>query len=128
MLEEGIATSTEPLAALKNPTYLARAANRYRQNKRPDEPSDLSFQLNEDYIPDNFLKSDIKVDERRHIIFATEDMLNLLTKSKTWYIDGTFKVVKHPFTQLLTVHSFVRSGECTKQVLFCTCCNKYLDR
>ena len=43
-------------------------------------------------------------------------MLDLLSKSKTWYVDGTFKVVKEPFTQLFTIHSFVRSGECVKQV------------
>ena len=50
------------------------------------------------------------------MVFATENMLNLLPKSKTWYVDGTFKVVKEPFTQLFTIHSFVRSGECVKQV------------
>ena len=41
---------------------------------------------------------------------------NLLTRSKTWYVDGTFKVVKAPFTQLFTIHAFVQSGECIKQI------------
>jgi hypothetical protein len=76
---------------------------------RPAEPI-------EDHIPDDFLKSDIKIDGRRHLVFATENMLNLLSKSKTWYVDGTFKVVKESFTQLFPMHSFVRSGECVKQV------------
>lgn len=116
MLEEGIATSTEPLPALKNPEYLARAANRHRQKKRPAEPSDLDFEICEDHIPADFLQADVKVDERRHLIFATKNMLNLLTRSKTWYVDGTFKVVKAPFTQLFTIHAFVRSGECIKQI------------
>ena len=49
-------------------------------------------------------------------MFATENMLSLLKRSKTWYVDGTFKVVKAPFTQLFSIHSFVRSGDCTKQV------------
>ena len=116
MLEQGIATSTEPLPALRNPEYLARAANRHRQKMRPAEPTDLEFEVNEDHIPEDFLKSDVKVDGRRHLVFATQNMLDLLSKSKTWYIDGTFKVVKEPFTQLFTIHSFVRSGECVKQV------------
>ena len=76
----------------------------------------ISFELNEEHIPDNFLQADVKVDDRRHIMFATENMLKLLNNSKKWYIDGTFKVVKTPFTQLLSIHSFVRCGECVKQV------------
>ena len=83
---------------------------------RSAEPTDLDFEVNEDHIPDDFLKSDIKVDGRRHLVFATQSMLDLLSRSKTWYVDGTFKVVKKPFTQLFTIHSFVRSGECVKQV------------
>ncbi|XP_064627783.1 uncharacterized protein LOC135487676 [Lineus longissimus] len=43
-------------------------------------------------------------------------MIQLLTESKTWYIDGTFKVVKEPVTQLLSVHAFVRQGDDMKQV------------
>jgi hypothetical protein len=116
MLEEGIATSTEPLSALKNPEYLARAANRHRQKKQPAEPSSLDFEINKDHIPADFLQSDVKVDGWRHLVFATENMLSLLKRSKTWYVDGTFKVVKAPFTQLFTIHAFVRSGECAKQI------------
>ena len=33
-----------------------------------------------------------------------------------WYIDGTFKLCKKPFTQLLTIDAFVHSGDCAKQV------------
>ena len=62
------------------------------------------------------MKADVKVDESRHLVFATKNMVTLLTRAKTWYVDGTFKVAKAPFAQLFTIHSFVRSGECTKQV------------
>ena len=98
MFEEGIANSTEPLPALKNPEYLARAANWHRQKKRPAEPLDLDFEINGDHLPAGFLQSDLKVDGRRHLVFATKNMLSLLKRSKTWYVDGTFKVVKAPFT------------------------------
>ncbi len=113
MLEEGVGTSTERLPALRNPEYLARAANRHRQKK---SGSSLDFDLSEDHIPEDFLKADVKVDGRRHLMFATKNMVSLLKRSKTWYVDGTFKVVKAPFTQLFTIHSFVQSGKCTKQI------------
>ena len=29
-------------------------------------------------------------------------------RAKSWYIDATFKVVKEPFTQLLSIHGFVK--------------------
>ena len=86
------------------------------QKMRPAEPTDLEFEGNENHIPEDFLKSDLKIDGRRHLVFVTQSMLDLLSKSKTWYVDGTFKVVKEPFTQLFTIHSLVRSRECGKQV------------
>ena len=53
---------------------------------------------------------------RRHLVFAVAEQLELLSKAKTWYIDGTFKLVRQPFTQLLTANAFVRSGDAAKQV------------
>ena len=43
-------------------------------------------------------------------------MLDLLSKAKRWYLDGTFYVVRKPFTQLFSIHAFVMSGGNTKQV------------
>ncbi|KAK6168748.1 hypothetical protein SNE40_019932 [Patella caerulea] len=40
----------------------------------------------------------------------------MLSKTKTWYIDGTFKIIKKPFYQLLSIHRFLKSGEDVKQV------------
>ena len=115
MLNE-IEMSSEPIEALQKPVNLARAANRYRQKMRPAEPRDLDFELEESHIPDDFFRKDLRVDGQRHLLFATEKMLNLLSTAKTWYMDGTFKIVKEPFTQLFSVHSFIRSGDDTKQI------------
>ena len=45
---------------------------------------------------------------RRHLVFASDKQLELHQQSKTWYIDGTFKVCRQPFTQLLTLKIFWR--------------------
>ena len=43
---------------------------------------------------------------RCHLVFASDKQLELLQQSKTWYIDGTFKLCRQPFTQLLTLKFF----------------------
>jgi len=50
------------------------------------------FQLDHAVIPANFFRREVKVDERRHLIFATDSQLDLLVQARRWYIDGTFKV------------------------------------
>ena len=44
------------------------------------------------------------------------DMISILFEAKNWYIDATFKVVHKPFTQLFSIHAFVKSGESAKQI------------
>ena len=113
MLEE---LAEAQCAALPKPEYIARAANRLRQKLRPEHPRDLDFELVDDCIPDGFLRADIEEKDRRHLLFARQEQLNILARAKTWYVDGTFKLARHPFKQLLTVNAFVRSGEYAKQV------------
>ncbi|OAF71890.1 hypothetical protein A3Q56_00328 [Intoshia linei] len=80
------------------------------------ELTDSYFELNLDHVPNNFLKKDFMVEENRHIIFATDQMLQLMTNAKTWYMDGIFKIVKKPFSQLFNIHVFIKERDHTKQV------------
>ena len=40
-------------------------------------------------------------------MFATKKQLNLLISAKTWFVDGKFKFVNHPFVKLFSNHAFV---------------------
>ena len=53
---------------------------------------------------------------RRHLIFATTEQLEILSKVKQWHVDGTFKLCREPFTQLFTINAFTRQDEFVKQV------------
>lgn len=57
-----------------------------------------------------------KVRGRRHLLFASDQQLDVLSRAKTWYVDGTFKLCRQPFQQLLTINAFVRSDDHVKQV------------
>ena len=105
-----------PCPCLPKPEYIARVANRHRQRLRPQDPTDLNFDVEEEHIPDGFLRGDIQVRRRRHLMFATNQQLQHLARAKSWYIDGTFKLCRHPFNQLMTVNAFVRTDDHAKQV------------
>ncbi|XP_078603877.1 uncharacterized protein LOC144877706 [Branchiostoma floridae x Branchiostoma japonicum] len=95
---------------------LVRMANRKREALRPKDPTSVDFEVNYDFIPDGYLRVDVWVRGKRHLVFATEQQLQQLAKAKNWYCDGTFFVVRSPFTQLFSVHAFIRQGEDYKQV------------
>lgn len=40
----------------------------------------------------------------------------LLQQPKTWYINGTFKLFRQPFTQPLALNAFVKNDDHVKQV------------
>ncbi|CAD5126542.1 DgyrCDS14643 [Dimorphilus gyrociliatus] len=116
-IAEKVLLSYEPNATcLPDINYLKRMANSNRQKFRPVEPKVYNFNLDETFLPDEFLQKDICENGERILIFATNHQLNLLSKSNCWYIDGTFKIVKEPFYQLVTIHSFVKKSGDMKQV------------
>jgi hypothetical protein len=82
-----------PCAALPKPEHMARAANKLCQKLRPEDPKDLQFLLAENCIPPDVLQADINVADQRHLIFANKEQLETLCRAKTWYVDGTFKLV-----------------------------------
>ena len=102
--------TTEPMGALRNPSYIACAANRLRKNCRPEDPTYLEFQLNEDCLAEHFLRAGVHAGRKHHVVFATDAQLQQLVRARTWYLDCTFKLVRQPFTQFFSVNAFMRSG------------------
>ena len=80
--------SAEPCSSLPKPTSVARAVNRHRSKNRPKQ----------------FLCGDVHKNGTRHLIFVTDVQLELLSNAKTWYV----KVIKQPFSQLFSIHAFVK--------------------
>ena len=82
---------------------------RHRNIHAPPKVNDLNFQLEKRFLPDvpNFYRGEVSTKEGRHLIFFSDLQLKYLKDAKAWYVDGTFKIVKDPFTQLLTIHTTV---------------------
>ena len=105
-----------PCPKLPKVEHLIRAANHLRQAKCPQDPHDLEFVLEDKHIPEDFSRADVCVHERRHLIFASSKQLSQLARAKQWYPDGTFKLCRHPFSQLFTINAFVCKEDQVKQV------------
>ena len=100
---------------------IAANANYHRAKNRPQHPSNLTFDIQKENIPDNFLIKDISISSERHLLFATQKQLELLNQAKTWYVDATFELVHKPFYQLFTINAFVKKNESMKQVPLAMC-------
>ena len=69
-----------------------------------------------DYIPGSFYRDDVKIQNKRHMVFATKEQLQLLKSAKTWYMDTSFNVGKKPFIQLYTMNAFLKKNREIKHV------------
>ena len=110
-----------PTTAFPMLTSIARSANMRRQGTRPKNPDSLDFILNEDAVPAGFISADIKVGANRHILMMNETLKALLNSAQEWYIDATFRAVGLPFTQLWSVHAFLKHEQSVKQVPLAFC-------
>ena len=108
--------NSEPTPSLPAPICLTQTANCYHQHFHPKDSIDLSFVLAEDFLPEGFLHKDISADNNCHLLFATNKMIEILSQARNWFIDANFKIVRHPFTQLLSIHAFIKSCDSLKQV------------
>ncbi|KAL8560304.1 hypothetical protein ACOMHN_006035 [Nucella lapillus] len=103
---EHLLQESRPIPNQRSTDYLGRIANYHRQQSRPCHPQDLGFELDMRHWPDQFEDPvDITVGNKRHVLFFSKQQLTLLSQAKRWYADGTFKVVRAPFTQLWREYS-----------------------
>ena len=65
-----------PCPGLPKPQHLVRAANRLRQRLGPADPVDLEFDLDANHITPPFLKAEVNVRSRHHIVYATDQQLH----------------------------------------------------
>ena len=76
--------------------------NRKRSALKPEESDEIDFEVDPDFFH-GFLRADVSTENRRMILFADDNQLILIQKAKRLFCDGTFRVVKKPFVQLLTI-------------------------
>lgn len=76
----------------------------------------LDFDVNLNFLKNDFLIGDVHNEVACHLLIATTDRLNFLHTAQRWYMDGTFHIVPNLFQQLYSIHAFVRQGGCMKQV------------
>lgn len=94
---------------------LIRSVNYQRRAARPKDPASLDFEANESAIPEGFLKADIYIAGKRHLIFSTPVMLNILSQANMWYSDARFSLTSEPFQQLFSLHVFMKARSTSKQ-------------
>ena len=66
-----------------------------------------------------FFRGEVTVKKARHFIFCNPTQLKYLADAYAWYIDGTFKIVKDPVKQLLTIHILINSDNQRVSVPVC---------
>ena len=91
---------------------------RHRALHAPPKVRDINFDLDHRFLPNipNFYRGQVFTTQGRHMIFFSDQQLEYLKITKSWYVDGTFKIMRDPFLQLLTIHTIVFFGEQTTSI------------
>ena len=87
-------------------TNRCRYINKCRHELHPPNlpQNDLNFEIADSYFMPGFYRGEVQGNDRAgHLIFATKEQLEYLANCRRWFIDGTFKIVSRPFSQLLTI-------------------------
>jgi hypothetical protein len=94
-----------PYTAMKQ---AANTLNKFRRTLLPKEPKTCHFHYDNTFRQ-GFKIAKVQVDGSNvAYVFSTRLQLEYLARSRTWYADGTFKIVSRPFYQLWTVCAHVR--------------------
>ncbi|XP_003366558.1 conserved hypothetical protein [Trichinella spiralis] len=67
-------------------------------------------------------RHDLVLPDQHILVFATGSNIRLLAASRTWGMDGTFKVVPQWYQKLFTIHAFL-AGKLVPAV-YCLCMDK----
>ena len=94
---------------MKKIKILIKTINLHRSKDRPKDPTDLNFELDNNLLSASFLKKDFIINNKQHIIFMTDTILNTIRTARTWYLDGTFRIMTKIFYQLHWSASFLLS-------------------
>ena len=108
---------------------MARVVNYNRRDETgalPNKDNLADFPINMEYqyamgfvrfdvVTENKKKNGV-IERQRSIFCATDTELKWLRKLKHAKLDGTFKIVKGPFYQLVTLHSLVNAGHRSESV------------
>ena len=80
--------------------------NRHRSKGRPANlSSDITIDTSQ--LPDNFYRGMVTNAGEKHVVLMSDYMIEKLAECKVWYIDGTFRIINKPFSQLLGIHGFI---------------------
>jgi hypothetical protein len=81
----------------------------------------MDFSLEKSHIRHDFFPGEVHVKEHKYLLLSTSEQLQILATVKTWYIDGTFKLCRHPCVQLFSITAFVKHADHAKQVTLIRC-------
>ena len=81
--------SAAPEGSRPNPDCLKKTTNRKKEQLWPKEPTGLDFTVDDTYLPNDFLKSDMQVGKARHLVFATTAQLEQLARARTQTLYAT---------------------------------------